>query len=331
MSEFREDIVNKNWVLIAESRSQRPDDFKQLQATPPGLPEQDKSCIFCPGNEQLTPNEIARYPKKGEWLVRVVPNKYEAVGHILGKRHEDFYLSRPGIGDHEVVINRFHNQPIALQNIETVDLTLQVYIDRMKDLINHDEVRYVHIIQNHGVQAGASVVHPHSQILAIPFLPDRIQDELHGTRRYFEEHNACVFCEMIIHETRSQDRIVLDNENFLVIAPYASKMPFEMHILPKVHRPSFQDITDSERLSLAGVFKDVFSRLFERMQNPAYNFYIHTLPFGENIETKSFDDRRSYHWHIVVLPRVNVWAGFELGTEVYVNPMPPEKAAKFFH
>ncbi|MBI4050231.1 MAG: galactose-1-phosphate uridylyltransferase [Candidatus Doudnabacteria bacterium] len=331
MSEFRQDIVNKNWVLIAEGRGSRPDDFKKNQATPPDLPERELTCEFCPGNERLTPVEIGRYPKQGEWQIRVVPNKYEAVGHALGREYEEFYTSRPGSGDHEVVINREHNKYLALQDIAMIDLTLRVYIDRINELKKHEEIHYVHIIQNHGRQAGASIMHPHSQILAIPFLPDRLQDELLGTRRYWSAHGECVFCQMIAYELAQDERIVIDTPYFLVLAPYASKMPFEMHILPKTHRSSFQDIPAAERQALAEVMKAVFSRLNNRMLNPAYNYYFHTLPFGEKIASKSFDDRQSYHWHIVILPRVNIWAGFELGTEVYVNPMPPERAAKFFH
>lgn len=331
MSEFRQDIVNKNWVLIAESRAKRPTDFEELPATPPSLSEVDKKCIFCRGNEHLTTGEIARYPKSRDWLVRVVPNKYEAVGHLLGRRREDFYASRPGIGDHEVVITPFHNKPLALQDTSLIDLTLRVYIDRIKDLARHDEVRYVHVIQNHGRQAGASVVHPHSQIFAIPFVPERVHDELTGTRSFFAVSGACVYCEMLLYEIRVGERVIVDSPDFLVIAPYASKMPFEIHILPKTHRAGFHDITISERKALAQVMKDVFWRLYDRMKNPAYNYYIHTSPFPKDERSPTHDDQKSYHWHIVVLPRVNVWAGFELGTEVYVNVMPPEKAAKFFH
>jgi UDPglucose--hexose-1-phosphate uridylyltransferase len=331
MSEFRQDIVNKNWVLIAESRAKRPSDFQELPATPPNLPEVAANCAFCPGNEHQAVGEITLYPSKGPWLIRVIPNKYEAVGHVLGKRQEDFYVSRPGIGDHEVVITRWHNKPLALQDTDLVDLTLKVYIDRIAELKQHDEVRYIHIIQNHGVQAGASILHPHSQIFAIPFLPERIADELRGTRNFFSINGSCVYCETILYEQRFLERVVLDNPDFLVVAPYASKMPFEMHILPKKHRPSFQDITISERQALAQTMKDVFLRLHERMRNPAYNFYIHTIPDAGVSESKTHDDSKSYHWHIVILPRVNVWAGFELGTEVYVNVMAPEKAAKFFH
>lgn len=331
MSEFRQDIVTKNWVLVAASRAKRPSDFKELTATPVDLPSVSPNCVFCPGNEHLTVGEIARYPPAADWQVRVIPNKYEAVGHVLGKRTEEFYVSRPGIGDHEVVITRHHDKPIALLDLDLIDLTLKVFIDRINDLKQHDEIRYVHIIQNHGVQAGASVIHPHSQIFAIPFLPERVQEELHGTRNYYSSYGACVYCETILYELRVQERVVIDSPDFLIIAPYASKMPFELHILPKTHRSSFHDITISERKALAQIMKLIFQRLYERMHNPAYNFYIHTLLFGGETETKSYDDSRSYHWHIVVLPRVNVWAGFELGTEVYVNVMPPEQAAKFFH
>ncbi len=331
MSEFRQDIVNKNWVLIAGGRAKRPSDFQEQATTLPNLSPVEEKCDFCPGNENKTLNEISRYPAKGDWLVRVVPNKYEAVGHVIGKRRGDFYLSRPGIGDHEVVITRYHNQPTALQDVGLIDLTLRAYIDRINDLRDHDEVRYVHILQNYGVQAGASIAHPHSQIFAIPFLPDRLQDELIGTRNYFVSQGACVYCEIILHELKANERIVIDTPEFLVIAPYASKLAFAIEVIPKTHRSSFQDITISERKALAQVLKDVFSRLYDRMKNPAYNYYIHTLPFSGVTESKTHDDSKSYHWHIAVLPRVNVWAGFELGTEVYVNVMPPETAAKFFH
>src|SRR3989344_4730420 len=243
MSQFRQDIVNKNWVLISEERKDRPTDFKALPATPPDLPEQSKSCVFCPGQEAQTGHEIARYPRLGKWLVRVVPNKYEAVGHDVGKRQEDFYLSRPGIGDHEVVITRYHNKPLALQDVSLIDLTLKVYIDRFNDLSEHDEVKYIHIIQNHGIQAGASIAHPHSQIFAIPFLPERLEDEILETRRYFETHGACLYCEMIMFEMKAQERVILDTPDFLVAAPFASKMPFEFHILPKKHRAAFKDMT----------------------------------------------------------------------------------------
>jgi len=202
MSEFRQDIVNKNWVLISEGRGRRPTDFKELRATPEGLPEVSENCPFCPGNEDQIEKEIAASPPGKKWQVRVVSNKFEAVGHVLGKRDDEFFSSRPGVGDHEVVISRYHNQPTALQNVELIDLTLRVYTERISELILHDEIRYVHIIQNHGVQAGASLMHPHSQIFAIPFLPDRIHDELRGTRDYFLSHGACVYCEMIMFEIR---------------------------------------------------------------------------------------------------------------------------------
>src|SRR3990167_4615460 len=253
MSEFRQDIVTKNWVLIAGARAKRPTDFQELTATPKDLPEQSPDCVFCAGNEEKTVGEIARYPGTGPWQVRVVPNKYEAVGHVLGKRVEEFHASRPGIGDHEVVITRPHNKPIALQDETLIDLSLRVYVERIEELRKHDEVRYIHIIQNHGLQAGASVVNPHSQIFAIPFLPERVMDELRGTRDYFSLNGACVYCEEVLYELKSGERVVLDTPHFLVIAPFASRMPFELHVLPKTHRASFHEITISERKALGGI------------------------------------------------------------------------------
>ncbi|TSA45031.1 galactose-1-phosphate uridylyltransferase [bacterium] len=330
MSEFRQDLVNKNWVLFAESRAKRPDDFKTAEVPLQALPEVAESCVFCPGHENGTGMEIARYPSRGLWQVRVIPNKYEAVGHVLGKRGDDFYLNRPGVGDHEVIISRPHNKPFALQDESLIDLTLQAYIDRVNELKQHDEVRYVHIIQNHGAQAGASVIHPHSQVIAIPFLPERIQAELLGTRSYMLAHGACVYCEMVLYEMQQGERVVIDDPNFLVIAPYASRMPFEIEIIPKSHKASFHEITITERRALARVMKTVFATFYKKMCDPSYNLYLHTVPFGGSIEGKIHDDRKSYHWHMVILPRVNIWAGLELGAEVYVNPMLPESVAKFF-
>lgn len=331
MSEFRQDIVNKNWVLIAQGRAKRPEDFKPISATPANLPNVSGDCQFCPGNEQETSGEINAYPDADQWQVRVIPNKYEAVSHTLGRSSQAFYATRAGVGDHEVIITRPHDLPLALQEVELIDLVLRVYIDRISDLKSHSEVRYIQIIQNHGMLAGASLIHPHSQIFAMPFLPDRIQNELSGARGYLSLHNVCVYCQIIEHELGTKQRLVMENKDYVVLAPFASKMAFELHIIPKKHDCSFENITISQRKILAETLKDIFSRLYQRMKNPAYNYYIHTAPFGGETASKTHDDRKSYHWHMVILPRINIWAGFELGTEVYINPIPPEQVAKFLN
>lgn len=282
------------------------------------------------GND--TTNIIAYYPEKGEWRVRVVPNKFNVLDHSPAKLQAEtceFYCSMPAAGDHEVIFTRPHNKPTALLETELIDLTLIAYLDRMKELRTHEDVKYLHIIQNHGGRAGASLVHPHSQIFTTPFVPERIQEELNGTRHYHNENSSCLYCDVISYEIDRKERVVLDTEDFLVIAPYAAKAPYQLRILPKRHSANFDEMTDIERKKLAEVMKEIFGRLYDRLNNPAYNYYIHTLPFFEERKSKTWKYEEFYHWHLVIVPRFSRFAGFELGTEVYVNTVSPERSAEF--
>lgn len=326
MSEFRQDLVSKHWVLFAPNRGSRPDDFKHEPASPDSktLPETESSCAFCAGNEQYN-QEISAHPKGNDWKVRVIPNKYEALGHRGGPEKSDFYMVREGIGDHEVIITRPHNVLTAFLPDDLLDLLLGVYQERMRSLSNHPEVQYVHVIQNHGRAGGASLVHPHSQIFATPFVPEHLHDEVTGSYVYFFQNGACVYCEMILKELADKERIILDHKDFLVFTPFASRVPFAMRIIPKKHQASFIDMTDHDRKSLVEVLKLSLQKLYHKFNNPAYNYYIHTMPVSHSIMTRY--DYRSYHWHLEILPRLNVWGGFELGSDVYVNTVMPEVAA----
>lgn len=328
MSEFRQDIVSQHWVLFAPNRSKRPEDFGQEPATPDSstLPVHDEKCVFCPGNEAYN-LEIMSHPPGDEWKVRVIPNKYEALGHTGGRQRSDFYNVREGIGDHEVIITRPHNAITAFLPDDVMEANLFVYQQRMRELSNHPEVQYVHILQNHGKAGGASMVHPHSQIFATPFVPEHLHDEVVGSYVYFEQQGACVYCEMIMYELSEKSRIVIDSDDFLVFTPFASRMPYALRIIPKRHMASFVDMTDSERKSLGKVLKDALQKLFYQLKNPAYNYYIHSLPVTHELMTR-YDDR-SYHWHLEILPRVSIWGGFELGSDVYVNTIMPETAADY--
>lgn len=326
MSEFRQDIVSKHWILFAANRGSRPLDFIHPPASPPPdhLPELEKSCVFCPGNEGFN-QEIVSYPPNKNWVVRVIPNKFEALGHSGGRVRSDFYNVREGIGDHEVIITRSHNVLTAFLPDDIMDLNLKVYVERMRELSNHPEVEYVHVVQNHGRDGGASILHPHSQIFATPFVPEHLHDEVTGSYLYFQETGACIYCETIYKELEDKERIVLDDKDFLVFAPFASRMPYALRIIAKKHRASFMDITTNERQSLVKVLKYVLQKIYYKLNNPAYNYYIHTLPVTHSLLTRY--DERSYHWHLEILPRLNVWGGFELGSEVYVNTVLPETAA----
>jgi UDPglucose--hexose-1-phosphate uridylyltransferase len=326
LSEFRQDIVSQHWVLFAPNRSKRPEDFGQEPATPDlsSLPACDEKCVFCPGNESYN-LELTAFPEGADWKVRVIPNKYEALGHSGGRQRNDFYGVREGIGDHEVIITRPHNLLTGFLPDDIMDANLLAYQERMRDLSQHPEVQYVHILQNHGKAGGASMLHPHSQIFATPFVPEHLHDEVVGSYVYFEQNGSCVYCQMIMYELKEQLRVVMDTDDFLVFSPFASRVPYALRIIPKRHMANFMDMTPAERKSLGQVLKEVLQKLFYKLNNPPYNYYIHGLPVSHDLMTR-YDDR-SYHWHLEVLPRLNVWGGFELGSDVYVNTIMPETAA----
>jgi UDPglucose--hexose-1-phosphate uridylyltransferase len=313
-------------VLFAPNRSKRPEDFGQEAATPDpaSLPACDPKCVFCPGSEKFN-LELASFPPGENWKVRVIPNKYEALGHSGGRQKNDFYSVREGIGDHEVIITRPHNTLTAFLPDDIMDANLFMYQERMRDLSNHPEVQYIHVLQNHGKAGGASMLHPHSQIFATPFVPEHLHDEVTGSYDYFRQHGACVYCEMILKELMDRDRVVIDSPDFLVFSPFAARVPYALRIIPKRHMASFIDMTDAERLSLGKVLKEALQKIYKKLGNPAYNYYIHSLPVTHEVVTR-YDDR-SYHWHLEILPRLNVWGGFELGSDVYVNTIMPETAA----
>lgn len=293
---------------------------------PSALPEIDNNCVFCPGHEDFN-LEVERVPKNSNWKVRAIPNKFEALGHTGGRARNDFYNVREGIGDHEVLITRPHNIITAFLSGDLMDANLKMYQDRMLDLSQHPEVQYVHVIQNHGRDGGASLTHPHSQIFATPFVPEHLHDEVVGAYHFFENNGACVWCEMILKELQDKERLVLDNEDYLVFCPFASRVPYALRIIPKTHQASFMDLNDRQRRSLGLVLTEALKKLFYHLNNPSYNYYIHTLPVTHSLHTR-YDDR-AYHWHLEILPRLNVWGGFELGSDCYINTVFPEQAADY--
>ncbi len=327
MSQFRQNPITKHWVLIAPNRAKRPEQFNSSAVLPKGLPEISSSCPFCPGNEAKNV-EIARYPNNKDWQIRIVENKFEALSHVpLSRRADEFYANRSGDGEHEVIITRKHNEPVALQSIETVKLTLQVFRQRIADLSKRPDIAYVQVLHNHGRDAGASLVHPHHQILATPIVPQILHDELLGCFHYYKREGSCIYCDIMKEEIKQKERVVLDSENFLVFAPYSSRSPFETWILPKKHAANFELAGDSEINELAYVLKAALGQLYLKLSDPPLNFYLHTMPSAHARHLAYEKD--AYHWHITVFPRLAIWAGFEFGTGIPINPMPPETAAEF--
>lgn len=324
MSEFRQNPITKQWVLIAPARGKRPDQYKTYSVMH-GVPEVDHSCVFCPGNEHLN-QELLRVPNSRDWELRIIPNKFSALEHTPSYTHKEFYISHSGDGDHEVIITRKHNEPVALQSIATVELTLRTFIERMQSMAKHPELQYVQIFHNHGRDAGASIVHPHYQLIATPIVPPHIHSEILGCQHYFHTSGSDIYGDIIQEELRVKDRIVYESEHFVVLSAYASRSPFETWVIPKRQCARFEEMTEEEIKHLSFVLKVTLGQLYTKLSDPPLNFYIHTMPITQ--ETKTYDER-AFRWHLTIFPRITIWAGFEYATGIPVNPIPPEVTAKF--
>lgn len=329
MSEFRQNPITKQWVLIAPARSKRPEDFKTYSVMA-GLPELDVKCVFCPGNENLNPDlcdDLCRIPNDKNWQLRVIPNKYKSVDTNPVVSQRDFYISRGGYGDHEVIVTRKHNEPVAMQSAQLIELTLKNFKDRIVELSKDEKITYVQIFHNHGRDAGASLVHPHYQILTTPMVPPHIHAEISGAYHYHQNQKACIYCDIMKEEARLGERLVYEDDYFMVVSAYASRKPFETWILPKRHSARYEDITEMEMMHLSHVLKRVLGALYTKLSDPPLNFYIHTMPSKK--ERTTMHEEGSYHWHLTIFPRLTIWAGFEYSTGIPVNPMPPEETARF--
>ncbi len=326
MPQLRKDPVTDRWVVVNVESPKGASSFTPSEARL----NSSKTCPFCPGNESMTPPEIAAYGRKSGlknapgWQVRVVPNKFPAlrIEESADKSANGIYDKLGGFGAHEVIIeNPNHNKEIADLGHEEIAMILKVYRDRCLDLKKDARFKYILIFKNYGASAGASLEHPHSQLIALPIVPSRVKGEMKGVHHHQEYTERCIYCDMIGQENQEKKLTVLEEGGFAAIAPFASRFPFETWILPKIHQASFDTISDDQITALAGVLKTVLAKIKKSLHDPSYNFMIHTLPVNEKAEG-------AFHWHLEIIPQLTQVAGFELGTGFYLNPTPPELAAK---
>jgi UDPglucose--hexose-1-phosphate uridylyltransferase len=327
MPELRKDPVVGRWVIISTDRSRRPTNF-----TPVRVEKTTSFCPFCPGQEDKTPPEVYACrqdgggPNSTGWKVRVVPNKFPAlqIEGALDRRGEGLYDKMNGVGAHEVVIEGpAHGMDLADLPVEHLVEVLKAYRERMMDLHRDRRFRYVLIFKNHG--AGATLEHTHTQLIATPIIPKILMEELEGARRYHELKERCVFCDIIQQDTADHNgrRVVVMNDRFLTIEPFAPRFPFETWILPRRHDSSFQVVQDDDEFKdLAKILKDTLGRLNRALDRPPYNFVIHTAPVTEG-------ELEYFHWHLEIMPVLTRVAGFEIGSGFYINPTPPEDAAQY--
>ena len=255
----------------------------------------------------------------------MVPNKFPALGieGSLDREGEGIFDRMNGVGAHEVIIETpDHRGTLANMTPRALEDVLWAYRDRVLDLKNDKRLRYALIFKNHGDAAGATLEHSHSQLIALPIVPKRVREEIDAARHYFREKERCIFCDVIHQETAAGVRVINENDQFIVIAPYAPRFPFEMWLLPKVHSSAYENNQSSVYASLAAIMKDSLTRLDAALDQPPYNFMLHTSPVGE-------EQNEYYHWHLEIMPKLTKVAGFEWGTGFYICPTPPEEAARF--
>ncbi|MHB9155346.1 MAG: galactose-1-phosphate uridylyltransferase [Endomicrobiales bacterium] len=327
MPELRQNIATREWVIIAPGRARRPEDFTAGTKAPEVLPAYDPDCPFCKGNENKTPPETYRLPGDGGWKVRVTPNKYPAltnetrVERHLGVNGIKSWMS--GAGIHEVIIESpFHDRTTALMSEEQVADIIRAYRERYLTALNDKRIELVTIFKNHGENAGTSLEHPHSQLIATPIVPQHTRRRIGEAMAYFDEHGECVYCRILREELKLRERVILETDLFVAVAVYAGTSPFHSWILPRNHHASFGEITDDEITDLARNLKSFLSRLYYGLNNPDYNYVIHTLPGA--VRRNDF-----IHWYLSVVPRITKTAGFELGSGMYINSSLPEEGAKF--
>ncbi len=326
MPELRKDPVVGRWVIISIERGKRPSDF----ASPSHKRRVSGFCPFCPGNEYTTPPEIMAIRPEGtddksKWSLRVVPNKFPAlqIEGELEKIGEGIFDKMSGVGAHEVIIESPDHMS-SLSNLprKNMENVLWAYHQRLTELKKDPRLKYVLIFKNEGEAAGASLEHTHSQLIALPIVPKLVREELTSSRNYYDMKERCIFCDIINQELEEGKRVVCENENYVAIAPYAPRAPFETWILPKKHESHYKPLDNGGFSSLAEVLQRVLKQIDKLLDVPPYNYMIHTSPFND-------EENEYYHWHIELMPKLTKIAGFEWGSGFYINPTPPEEAARY--
>ena len=311
MSRLRLNPLTGRWITVVAGRAERPSDFAprvaQVEADP------SRPCPFCPGAEDATPPALETYNGEGDgWLVRVVPNKYPAFSGnepLTVTNEGPVFISAPASGIHEVlVLSPEHSISFADLDDRAAALVMSAIRDRMEEPASHPVVRYTQAIVNHGREAGASLAHPHAQLLGMPFVPGAILEEEAGFGRF---EGNCLLCATAEAELGDDTRVVLDAERVVVVCPYWSGTPYEMLVIPKQHGAHLT-ATPAADVTATGLL------LRQQLGDISYNLVFHTAPFRHD---------RQFHWHVHIWPKLVSVAGFERGTGVMINITPPEFAA----
>lgn len=344
-NQIRKDPITGRRVLVETEKPLKPDDYLVDRHV-----KSSAQCPFCPGNEPLTPHEIAAYGRPNPkvdapgWKVRVVPNRFPAVtpdaNHVILSRskigeestavdpsaasrpQDDVFQSMPAFGRHEVIVDH-PDHKIEMADLEPahIEIIVQAFRDRIREYEKDPRLKYALVFKNYGPRAGASLEHPHTQIVALPVIPSRADDEFQGSEGYFKKNKRCIFCDILQKEREAGTRITAQNDSFLAFSPFAARFPFELMILPTAHGSRFQDLSQKEVRDFAALLKTTLFKLKTTLKDPSYNLIVHSLPLG-------LPASPSFHWHVEIIPKLTRIAAFEWGTGFYVNPTSPEAASR---
>lgn len=328
MSEIRIDPITKRQVIFAKGRDLKPSDLwtkdiKKLFLDTKKREAYEQQCPFCIGNEEITPPEFMRYPEKGDWQVRIVPNKFPAIDEKENVRRiktHAIFERYSAIGCHDVIIESpLHNDNYFTIGEEGFFAVFYLMHQRYQKIMADENIDCVSFFKNYQRLAGASLYHPHSQLIGLNGVPDFVGYEVEGSKAYYEKSARCPYCDILKIELSKRERLVCENEHFAAICPYAPKYKYEVWILPKKHQASFEK--EEEIRSLSDLCRNVFAKMNRVLDDFPYNMYLHSLP-------KSLrQDKDCYHYHFEINPRISGSAGFELGTGIYINSVFPEQAA----
>ena len=319
MSQLRLNPLTGRWVTIAADRAARPGDLISRKAPVESDPAQ--ACPFCPGHEEETPPALETYGPTGSWLIRVVPNLYPAFEgndpmrvHNLGPVFTQAIAS----GVHEVLVfSPDHAGSWADLDDKHAGLAMAAIRDRMEDHARRSTVRYTQAIVNEGREAGASLSHPHGQLLGIPFIPGEIVEEEEGFQRF---EGSCLLCTTIEAEAKAGHRVVVDDERAVVVCPFWSGAPYEMLVMPRSHDAHLESAAPADVVAVGRALRDALVLLRAHLGEVAYNLVFHTAPHHHH--------EGPFHWHVHLVPRLTSLAGFEQGTGVMINIVAPELAAQ---
>lgn len=326
MPELRKDLVRDSWVLIAKDRALKPNDFP-INKNGINILGNNSVCPFCAGNEIYTPPEIIAYrnnsssPNSPGWDIRTIPNKYStfSLKSDVNVNYDGLNTSCMAIGQHEVIIETpEHNIELHEFNIDKISLLFKMFQERYIALADNEKIKYIQIYKNRGIFAGASLEHSHSQILALPIVPEVNK----GLAKYYQNASSCFICDLIEQERQNKVRVIYEGAEFIVISPYAPRFAYEIWVIPIKHTPHFGNISKDERQILAVIMQLLLKTIIATLGNPSYNIVINSAPIGSKED--------AYHWFIEITPRLIITAGVEVATGIYMNPVSPELAAILF-